>query len=869
MSAERHRIEESGRKARHWSRWGPYLADRAWGTVREDYSPDGTAWDYFPHDMARSRAYRWGDDGLMGWCDNHQRLCFGLALWNGRDPILKERLFGLNGQEGNHGEDVKELYYYLDATPSYSYAKALYKYPQAEFPYERLVQEGARRSKLDPEFELIDTGIFDDNRYWDVFVEYAKADIDDTVMRITCHNRGPEAATLHVLPTLWFRNIWSWGRGSDKPSLWLDDANHVMLNQEGLGEFTLWAQDAPHWLFTENETNFERVFGLRGPNGHYVKDAFHRRVVNGEFDAVNPSDRGTKAAAWYTITVEPGESRAIHLRLSRERGPIGVDALFERRIAEANEFYGFMPADLPEDARLVERQALAGLLWSRQYFHYVVQQWLQGDPGQPAPPAGREAGRNAGWRHVHAEDVLTMPDKWEYPWFAAWDTSFHMIPLSLVDPNAAKRELGRFLREWYMHPNGQIPAYEWAFDDVNPPVHAWACWRIFKIDAKLQGKPDHEFLESVFHKLLMNFTWWVNRKDSAGDNIFEGGFLGLDNIGVFDRSRPLPTGGTLEQSDGTSWMAMYCLNMLAIALELACRHRVYEDIASKFFEHFLHISSAMNSLGGRGLWDENDGFYYDRLQLPNGESFPMRVRSMVGLIPLFAVDTIEAGQLSQLHGFRHRMEWFIQHRPDLCANIASITREGQADRRLLAICQADRLRRVLEKMLDESEFLSPHGIRSLSRYHRDHPYIMKVDGSEHRVTYDPGDSTTGLFGGNSNWRGPVWFPVNYLIIESLQRFNHYFGDQFRIECPRGSGKMMNLGEVAAELSRRLSRLFLLGADGRRPIYGTNRKMQEDPYFRDHILFHEYFHGDTGAGVGASHQTGWTALVAKLLQQSGV
>ena len=868
MTAERFRIEESGRKARHWARWGPYLSDRAWGTVREDYSESGDAWSYFPHEHARSRAYRWGDDGLLGWCDNHQRVCFGLALWNERDPILKERLFGLNGHEGNHGEDVKELYYYLDATPTYSYAKALYKYPQAAFPYQRLVDEGRNRNKLAAEFELIDTGVFDDNRYWDIFVEYAKADVEDTLIRVTCHNRGPESARLHLLPTVWFRNTWDWGRELSKPMLWLDDAYHLKLNHEGLGEYSFWAQEAPHWLFTENETNFERVFQLPDATG-FAKDAFHRRVIDLEFGAVNPLDRGTKAAAWYIFEVEPGAHRTVHFRLSRDRGPIGIDGIFDQRIADADEFYGFIRSSMPEDARQVERQAFAGLLWSRQYFHYVVQQWIDGDPAQPKPPAARVVGRNASWRHVFAEDVLTMPDKWEYPWFAAWDTSFHMIPLAMVDPDSAKRELARFLREWYMHPNGQIPAYEWAFDDVNPPVHAWACWRVYKIDAKLQGKTDHTFLESVFHKLLMNFTWWVNRKDSLGDNIFEGGFLGLDNIGMFDRSRPLPTGGTLEQSDGTSWMAMYCLNMLAISLELACKDPVYEDIASKFFEHFLHISSAMNSLGGSGLWDETDGFYYDRLQLPTGESFPMRVRSMVGLIPLFAVDTIEAAQLAKLDGFRRRMEWFIRNQPELCSNIASITREGEEDRRLLAICQADRLRRVLEKMLDETEFLSPYGVRSLSRYHLDHPYVMRVDGVLHRVAYDPGDSTTGLFGGNSNWRGPIWFPVNFLIIESLQRFSYYFGDAFRVECPRGSGKMMNLGEVAAELSRRLARLFLRDENGRRPIYGNNRKLQEDPYFRDLILFYEYFHGDSGAGTGASHQTGWTALVAKLLQQSGV
>ncbi len=871
MPAERDRLEEAARRVRHWRRWGPYLSERAWGTVREDYSPYGSAWDFFPFDQARSRAFRWGEDGLAGLSDNHQRLCFAFAFWNGRDPILKERLFGLGGPEGNHGEDVKECYYYLDSTPTHSYMKCLYKYPQAEFPYRLLVEENRRRGRQSSEFELSDTGVFEQDRYFDIFVEYAKADVDDILIRLTAWNRGPEDAALDILPTLWFRNTWSWGRRGGKPALRQEAPGVVLADVEGLGLYRFSLDGSPRLLFTENESNTERLWNYRTGRGCY-KDAFHDLLIDGRESAVSPHPEGTKCCGLHRAHIPSGGSVVLRMRLGRD-GPIsnsteGFDEIFRARAAEADEFYSFAPAALSEDARRVQRQAFAGLLWSKQFYHYVVDQWLKGDPSGPPPAGERLGGRNHQWEHVYNEDVVSMPDKWEYPWFAAWDTAFHMIAFALVDPDFAKTQLALFLREWYMHPNGQIPAYEWAFQDVNPPVHAWACWRVFKIDGKLRGQPDYAFLESIFHKLMLNFTWWVNRKDSRGDNIFQGGFLGLDNIGVFDRSAPLPTGGTLEQSDGTSWMAMYCLNMLKIALELALRNPVYEDVASKFFEHFLYISSAMNRLGDAGLWDEDDGFYYDRLRLPDNRAIPMKVRSMVGLIPLFAVDTLEPYLIERLPGFRHRMEWFIENRPDLCRNLASMTREGEGQRRLLAICHGERLRRVLARMLDDNEFLSPYGVRSLSRVHRDSPYVLTVDGADYRVDYQPAESTTGLFGGNSNWRGPVWFPVNYLLIESLQKYNHYFGRDFLVDFPAGSGRQATLGEVAAELSKRLARLFVRDQAGQRPVFGGSEKLQIDPHFRDHVLFYEYFHGDNGAGIGASHQTGWTALVAKLLQQSG-
>ena len=868
MHDERTRLLESRHRKKHWKRWGPYLTERAWGNPREDYSAYGTAWDYFTHDHSRSRAYRWTEDGIAGICDNHQRLCFAFAFWNGRDPILKERLFGLGGPEGNHGEDVKEYYYYLDSTPTHSYMKCLYKYPQLEFPYAQLLDVNRHRSRLEPEYELMDTGIFDHDRYFDIFVEYAKNDSDDILARVTVINRGPDPAPLHLLPTVWFRNTWSWGYGTPRPELGRLDSHSIHISEQTLGDFKLWFEDAPPLLFTENESNTAHLWN--SPNRQpFVKDAFHRYLIQGEQGAVNSDERGTKACGVYQLNLGPGESKVLRFRLHAGRAPMpDIDGVFLERIKEADEFYNFCPACLSDDARMVHRQALAGLLWSKQFYHYVVEEWLKGDPAMPPPPPERKHGRNRSWIHVYNDDVLSMPDKWEYPWFAAWDLAFHMIPFALIDPDFAKQQLSLLLREWYESPNGQLPAYEWEFSDVNPPVHPWACYRVYKIAKKLTGEPDYPFLEAAFHKLLMNFTWWVNRKDSRGNNIFEGGFLGLDNIGVFDRSKPLPTGGFLEQADGTAWMGMYCLTMLRIAIELTPHDQSYEDIASKFFEHFLYIASAMNQLGECGLWDEEEGFYYDWLRLPDGQKIPLRIRSLVGLIPLFAVTTLDQDVLDKLPGFKRRMDWFIKHRPDLCGNIASITRHGVDQRLLLSIVHPSRLRRVLATMLDENEFLSPYGIRGISRYHKDHPFILHIDGQEYRVAYDPAESTTGTFGGNSNWRGPIWFPVNYLMIESLQRYHHYFGDEFQVECPTGSGVKMNLADVAAFLSRRLSHLFLLDEHGRRPAFGGVEKLQTDPHFRDNILFFEYFNGDDGAGLGANHQTGWTALVAKLLQQSG-
>ncbi|MBI3207549.1 MAG: glucosidase [Candidatus Solibacter usitatus] len=864
MNAERERIIEAGAKRKHWRRWGPYLSERQWGTVREDYSPYGSAWTYFPHDHARSRAYRWGEDGLCGICDNHQRICFAIALWNGKDPILKERIYGLAGPEGNHGEDAKEYWYYLDSTPTHSYMRCLYKYPQAEFPYEQLAHHG--RDEFAPELELADTGVFAENRYWDIFVEYAKAGVDDLLIRIKAVNRGPEAATLHLLPTVWFRNTWSWGGRKLKPEMRKAGDARIDLEEDSLGAYQLVMDGSPKLLFTENETNTERLYGF--PNGRgFYKDAFHEAIIHGRDHEVSRDGWGTKACAQYVFEVPPGEERTVNLRLSPTGSPVvDAPAVFAQRIAEADEFYNsFQPAGLSEDAKNVQRQAFAGLLWSKQFYHYSVEQWLDGDSTQPSPPRERKRGRNRDWTHLFNEDVISMPDKWEYPWYAAWDLAFHTIPLAMIDPEFAKSQLALFLREWYMHPNGQLPAYEWAFGDVNPPVHAWACWRVYKIDAKLQGRNDTAFLESVFHKLLMNFTWWVNRKDSEGNNIFEGGFLGLDNIGIFDRSKPIPGGGTLEQSDGTSWMAMFCLNMLKIATELAMTNPVYEDVASKFFEHFLYIASAMNRGSESSLWDEGDGFYYDTLsfQQPDGSQrrIPTKVRSMVGLIPLFAVDTLDPAVIDRLPGFRRRLEWFIKNRPDLCENVASMTLGGKEERRLLSIVPRGRLERVLQTMLDENEFLSPFGLRSVSHVHKDKPYELRIDGQVYRVDYEPAESTTGLFGGNSNWRGPIWFPVNYLMIESLQKFNHYFGNDLKVEFPSGSGHRVTLGEVAQQLSIRLARIFLQEANGRRPVFGGSE-------LNEHILFYEYFHGDNGAGLGASHQTGWTGLVAKLLQQSG-
>jgi len=878
-TAEDKRLAEARAYKAHWKRWGPYLSERAWGTVREDYSANGDAWNYLPHDHARSKAYRWNEEGIAGICDRHQYLCFALALWNEKDPFLKERLFGLTGPQGNHGEDVKEQYFYLDSTPTHSYMKYLYKYPQAEFPYAQLVQENRRRGKLDPEYELTDTGIFDQGRYFDVLVEYAKATPEDVLIRITVANRGPDTAPLHLLPTIWFRNNWSWSAGVTRPRVSKGPGGPdtvILLDHPQLGARYLYCDPRVEVLFTENETNTYRLYGAPGPE--FCKDGINDYVVNGNTDTVNPDGYGTKAAAHYSFELAGGETVTVKLRLTDQNWPEikeplndDFDQIFLDRRAEADEFYSrIVPQDLSDDAQNVMRQSLAGLLWSKQFYYYVQREWMHGDPAQPAPPAERHEGRNKDWHHLYNADVISMPDKWEYPWYAAWDLGFHCVPLAMVDPDFAKQQLVLLMREWYMHPNGQFPAYEWSLGDVNPPVHAWAAWRVYKIDKKLRGRGDREFLVRVFHKLMLNFTWWVNRKDAEGMNVFQGGFLGLDNIGVFDRSAPLPTGGVLEQSDGTSWMAMYTLNLLAIAFELAKEDPAYQDVASKFWEHFLYIANAMSKRGhdGHSMWNEEDGFFYDVLKLPDGNRFPMKVRSMVGLIPLFAVETLDSELLARMPSFKRRMDWFIDNRPDLTDKTACMKTLGEKGRRLMAIVDEEELRSILRYMLDENEFLSPHGIRSVSKVHHRQPYVLDVGGQRHEVEYDPGESTSNLYGGNSNWRGPIWFPVNFLLIESLQRFHYYFGDDFKVEFPSGSGKYLTLWDVAGELSRRLSSLFMLDASGRRPALAGMPLFQNDPHWRDLVLFYEYFHGDTGRGLGASHQTGWTGLVAKLIQQNG-
>ena len=874
MNVEKKRLEEA-QKGYPWKKWGPYLTERQWGTVREDYSPYGTAWEFVSHDASRSKAYRWGEEGIAGVSDNMQRMAFSVALWNGRDPILKERLFGLTGNEGNHGEDVKECYYYLDSTPTHSYMKMLYKYPQAVFPYAWLVDENRRRGKDHSEFELIDTGVFDDDRYFDVFVEYAKAGPDDILVRISVHNRGPEDASLDVLPQVWFRNTWAWELDAYRPTMHAFKRDVIQVEDDkALGKRWVYFDGPQELLFCENETNTGRLYNTPNPAG-YFKDGINDRIVNGMVNAVNPEQSGTKAAAWFRLVVPAGGSIDVRVRISdvmTEKPFAGYEKIFALRMKEADEFYNELQTDIPgADARNVQRQAFAGMLWSKQFYYYDVPQWLNGDPGQPFPPSNRKKGRNNDWLHLNNADIISMPDKWEYPWYAAWDLAFHCLPLAVVDPDFAKDQLVLLTREWYMHPNGQLPAYEWAFGDVNPPVHAWATWRVYKIDQKLNGgKGDIDFLERVFHKLLLNFTWWVNRKDAEGHNIFQGGFLGLDNIGVFDRSAPLPTGGHIEQADGTSWMAMYSLNLMRISLELAATKPIYQDMATKFFEHFMYIAGAMSNIGGEGinLWDDQDEFFYDVLHLPNGEHVPLRVRSMVGLIPLFAVETLEPELLERVPEFKRHMEWFLNYRPDLAGLVSRWNVSGLGDRRLLSLLRGRRMKRLLKRMLDESEFLSDYGVRALSRYHQDHPYQFHVNGMTFRVDYAPGESTTGLFGGNSNWRGPIWFPVNFLIIESLQKFHHYYGDDFKVECPTGSGNFVTINDVADELARRLTRLFLLNPEGKRPVLGYSKKLQTDPHFRDHVLFHEYFHGDSGRGVGASHQTGWTGVVAKLLQPRG-
>lgn len=878
-TAEHQRLEAYRQRRTNWKNWGPYLSERAWGTVREDYSADGNAWAFFPHDHARSRAYRWNEDGLGGISDRNQYLCFALALWNHHDPILKERLFGLTGPEGNHGEDVKEYYFYLDSTPTHSYMKMLYKYPHAAYPYTDLAQESRRRGFHDFEYELLDTGVFAENRYFDVEIEYAKAAPDDILIRISITNRGAEVAPCDVLPTLWYRNTWAWGYEQGpmddvprRPDMRLVDG-HIEGHHPTLG-LTYFYADAPTaFLFTENETNTARLYGI--PNASlYVKDGFHHYLVYEEKRAVNPAAMGTKAAALYRLDIGAEQTKVLRLRLSDtvQVTPLAdFDAIFEQRIAEADEFYASIQnPSLGDTERRIQRQAFAGMLWSKQLYYYDVEQWLNGDPASPAPPSQRRYGRNRDWAHLVNFDVISMPDKWEYPWYATWDTAFHCLPLVLIDSSFAKRQLELMTREWYMHPNGQLPAYEWAFGDVNPPVHAWAAWRVYKIDGKQQGQHDHTFLEGIFHKLLLNFTWWVNRKDIEGNNIFQGGFLGLDNISVFDRSTTLPTGGHIDQSDGTAWMAFYCLEMLKIAIELGRSEAVYEDSATKFFEHFLRIASAMTgrNLYGYSLWDEQDGFFYDMLHLPSGDVVPLKLRSMVGLMPLIAVETLEPIVFEAQSILTRRMNWFIRNRPHLSGNIAQVDIAGVGERRLMALLTRERLVRVLHYMLDENEFLSPYGIRSLSKYHERHPYTLNLNGYTYTVGYEPAESQSSLFGGNSNWRGPVWFPINYLIIEALQKFHHYYGESLQVEFPTGSGYLMNLGEVATELSKRLVRLFLPNEQGRRPIYGGIDTLQIDPQWRDFVLFYEYFHGDNGAGLGASHQTGWTGLVAKLIQQIG-
>ena len=869
-TAEHRRLSEADAQQKKWRRWGTYLSERQWGTVREDYSERGDAWGYFPFDDAHVRAYRWGEDGLLGLSDNRGLVCFSVALWNGKDPILKERLFGLSGPEGNHGEDVKECYFYLDATPTHSYAHGLYKYPQRRFPYEYLRQANREAGRDGSEIDLIDTGIFDDDRYFDVDLVYAKADVDDVLVDVRVTNRGPDHAKLTVLPTFFLRNTWSWGEPELHPRFRADGAASLSMDHFHFGALHVYFDSPDEVVFTENESNKERLWGSKS-EGPHTKDAFHRYVVHGQAHAVSRVE-GSKAAAVHDVTLAPGETRRFRARMSA--APLSApfddfDDVQRLRRREADDFYtAVLRKDLTADEKHVSRQALAGLLWTKQFYHLDINRWLRGDPGQPVPPKARLKGRNSGWGHLYNSEVVSMPDKWEYPWYAAWDTAFHAVPLSLVDGELAKGQIAMFLREWYMHPNGQIPAYEWSFSDVNPPVQAWAALRLYEMEVKREGKGDRAFLESVFHKLMLNFTWWVNRKDSQGHNVFEGGFMGLDNIGVFDRSSALPTGGRIEQADATSWMGMYCLDLLAIALELAKENSAYEDVANKFLEHFLYIAHAASRRAGDGvgLWDEQDGFFYDVLNL-DGDRIPLRVRSMVGLIPLYAVRVLDSNVLARFPGFVRRMKWFLKNRPELAASVAHLHVPGEGEEMLLSLVSEEQLRRVLARMLDETEFLSKHGVRALSRFHLDNPYVFHVRGQPHRVDYEPAESRSFLFGGNSNWRGPVWFPVNFLLLESLRKLHDFHGHRFRVECPTGSGKMMHLGEVADELARRLSTLFLRDEGGTRPALGENQKAQRDAHFRDHVLFYEYFHAETGAGLGAAHQTGWTALVATLLAEA--
>ena len=873
--AERRRLDEYRHGMRNWRLWGPYLSDRQWGTVREDYSEYGDAWGYVTHEHARARAYRWGEDGLAGVCDDTQRLCLSLALWNGQDRMLKERLYGLTGPQGNHGEDVKELYWHLDALPSHAYLRMLYKYPQTAFPYERLIQESRERNRNDDEFELTDTGAFADNRYFDVVIEYAKADEADMLMRVTATNRGPDPAMLHVLPQMTFANHWSWRENHPKPSMRTYGRRCVVAEHRMLGHYTFNFEAGAEILFCENETN-PAVLGMPRGDGIY-KDGFHECVVDGREEAVRREGPATKCAVWHRQELAPGASWTVRVRLVRGEPIIppfaGFDSLVETRRAEADRFFAALQKDIADpDARLVQRQALAGMVWNKQFYSLDVYRWLRGDPTRPPPPDSRSRrGRNNDWRHLNAEDIISMPDKWEYPWFAAWDLAFHCVTFALIDGDFAKEQLLLLASESYMHPNGQIPAYEWNFGDSNPPVQAWGAWRVYQIECEANGGPagsggDRGFLEQIFHKLLLNFAWWVNRKDNQGRNVFQGGFLGLDNIGVFDRSRPLPMGGYLDQTDGTAWMAMFALNMMRIALELALEDDAFEDIASKFFEHFLYIAQALNNIGERGvgLWSEADKFFHDVLNLPDGRTQELKLRSMVGLTPLFAVETLEPDMLKRLPRFARRLHLFLSRRPDLANLVSRWDEPGIGERRLLSLLRGHRMKRLLLRVLDPAEFFSDYGVRSLSRHHRDNPYVFDSDGARIHVGYEPGESRTEMFGGNSNWRGPIWFPMNFLIVEALDRFHNYYGRDFLVECPTGSGRFRTLREIADEISARLTRLFLKDADGRRPAHGADEMMQTDPNFAGLVLFHEYFHGDSGKGLGASHQTGWTGLVANLL-----
>lgn len=871
QSVEHGRLADSEARRADWKNWGPYVSDRAWGTVREDYSASGEAWDYFDFWQAHRRAYRWNEDGIGGVCNRFQNICLGVALWNEQDPILKERFFGVTGNQGNHGEDVKEVYFYLDSTPTHTYMKMLYKYPQVRFPYEQLIAENGRRTKADPEFELIDTlhDAFADGRYFDVFIEYAKADEEDILCRVTAVNRGKEAAPLHILPHIWFRNDWSWGHEHERSQFQVLDGQTVFTNHRHLGERYWYVADSPPLLFTENETNYESIFDVPNPSP-FVKDGINEAIVHGRSDRTNPAQTGSKVAAHFQFNIPPGESASVQLRFTKQatETPFAdFEAIYQKRIEEADEFYEIIhDKQFNEDDKRIQRQAFAGLMWTKQFYHYAVDLWLEGDPVGPAPPEQRKHGRNHDWTHLYNLDVISMPDKWEYPWYAAWDLAFHTLPIAMIDPEWAKRQLILMLREWYMHPNGQIPAYEWAFGDVNPPVHAWACYRVYQISRDQTGDADLEFLEKVFHKLLLNFTWWVNRKDADGNNVFQGGFLGLDNIGVFDRSQPLPAGFHLDQADGTAWMGMYCLNMLAIALELARHRPAYEDVATKFFEHFIYIANAINApCAAGGLWHEEDGFYYDQIHGDDGRRTPLQLRSFVGLIPLFAVHTFEPDIGDTLPRFARRVRWFLQYRPQLMQQVTYLQERGENGRYLLSLVGPDKLKQIATRLFDPEQFLSDFGLRSLSKEYGARPFTMHTDHQTYTVDYQPGESNTTLFGGNSNWRGPIWFPVNYLMVESLRRHHRYYGDNLQVEYPVGSGSFLTLGAISEDVSDRLCNIFRRDEKGQRPFNGGVDLLQTDPHWRNHLLFYEYFHGDNGAGLGASHQTGWTALVARLLR----